>query len=182
MDVESQRKNGGWELHSDRDTWCALPRWKISRDVLNPEIRGARSTLLGVPCAEHCTTSRRACTDSLYAWHAHLSPFTHPREQQARAHYTYQRHTRTRSPCHPPLFGFTRPQLQDFPWLHTLGGGGRDAKKEGQRPSPFLGDSSPPRFLPGQLNQSCNLCLIRDGWLGYVLRTLSWGARRGGPG
>lgn len=39
--VESQRKNGGWELHSDRDTWCALPRWKIARDVLNPEIRGA---------------------------------------------------------------------------------------------------------------------------------------------
>lgn len=83
VDVQRQDRSGGRQPHNEGDTWYVHSRPKISRDVLNPEIRSAYGTLVCLCNKPYIfpATSVQICT-SLHA----LSPY--PGKQQTRAHYS----------------------------------------------------------------------------------------------
>lgn len=94
------------ELHSNWDTWCVRPRQRFL-GASGIQKFGVQKVLRWMCPVQHIAhTSLHACPDSLYAPRAHFSPFfIRSRKQQARAHYTNQRHSLTMSPSHFPYSG-----------------------------------------------------------------------------
>lgn len=180
--MEHQRSVGAGSHTVTRVTWCAPPpsplppRLKISSGVLDPEIEGAEGAVMDVPGAHTYLPPR------VPRWPGSPSPartsLTHGNCGLGHAALTKA----TPTPCPQvtsltpvPKSSVTRPSRAPPSNPHTLRGGGRDVKKEGQKPCHFLTGGS--------------LCAVLSSYLGCLTNpatcmsphTLSWGARRGGP-
>lgn len=147
MDVERHRRSGGPKLHSNWDSWCVHPKPKISRDVLNPEIRGAKGTPLDVPNAAHRTylfsmRVRIACTPRMHT--SLLSLLTHRNSKQGHATLTKD----TTSPC-PQVTSLTQVQVSSVIRLPLISQPihpnrwGKGFKEGRTKANPFLEGASP---------------------------------------
>lgn len=148
MDLEHQR-SGGWEPHSDQGHLACAPQAKGRLGPRNPgcirySVPGAAHRIYLPPRASRRPGSPTPSHTSLTHGNSGLG------------HATLTKATPTPCPQVTSLTqvhtsSVTRPSLAPPSNPHTRRGGGRDVKKEGQKPS-FLR-----AFLPGLLNQSSNL-------------------------
>lgn len=159
MDLEHQRSVGAGSHTVTRVTWCVPPPPQAAdfEGRLGPRNPGCIRHSVGCAWCAYLPPRVSRWPGSPTPLHTSL---THG--NCGLGHATLTKATPTPCPQVTSLTqvlksSVTRPSLAPPSNPHTLRGGGRDVKKEEQKPSPFLTAPFRSAFLPELLNQSSNL-------------------------